>query len=60
MNLSFTQTLMAVFACAIVMTSCNREGCTDPAATNYEDNATTDDGTCEYAIEAPATYEEHT
>ncbi len=57
MNLSFNKTVMAFFACAIVMTSCNREGCTDPAATNYADDANTDDGTCEYAIDAPATYE---
>lgn len=26
-------------------------GCTDPAATNYDSNATTDDGSCEYILE---------
>ena len=39
------------------LASCTREGCTDPAATNYADNADTDNGTCEYDVEAPATYE---
>ena len=28
----------------------------DPAATNYAENADTDDGTCEYDVDAPATY----
>ena len=39
-----------------LLTACNREGCTDSAATNYSENADTDDGTCEYDVDAPATY----
>jgi len=30
------------------MSSCNRKGCTDATATNYDENAKKDDGTCEY------------
>ena len=49
--------ILVLLVCSICLLSCTREGCTDPAATNYVENANTDDGTCEYAIEAPATYE---
>lgn len=28
---------------------CNKEGCTDPTATNYNSDATKDDGSCEHA-----------
>lgn len=37
----------------VVMPSCNRKGCTDPAANNYEEKAKKDDGSCTYD---PATY----
>lgn len=30
------------------MSSCNRKGCIDATATNYDENAKKDDGTCEY------------
>lgn len=33
---------------AASLTSCKKEGCTDEAATNYDANAKTDDGSCEY------------
>tara|TARA_B100001564_G_scaffold168653_2_gene141698 strand:+ start:3708 stop:4907 length:1200 start_codon:yes stop_codon:yes gene_type:complete len=49
-------TLFAALAAVIMLASCTREGCTDPAATNYADNADSDDGTCEYDVDAPATY----
>jgi hypothetical protein len=48
--------LFVLAGTAIMMTSCTREGCTDPAATNYVENADSDDGSCEYAIEVPDTY----
>lgn len=50
----FVLALVATFA----LTSCNRdtEGCTDPAAENYDADADTDDGTCSYAVVAPDTY----
>ena len=30
--------------------SCNKKGCTDPAALNYSDKAKKDDGSCEYDV----------
>ena len=51
-----TTTLFAALFAVIMLASCTREGCTDPAATNYADNADTDDGTCEYDVDAPVTY----
>lgn len=59
MQLNFTMQLNRILPLvfgAIVLTSCNREGCTDSAATNYSENADSDDGTCEYDVDAPATY----
>ena len=59
MKINYRQTMVATIACALFMTSCNREGCTDPAATNYSEDANTDDGTCEYdvaEVQAPDTY----
>ncbi len=34
------------------VSSCNREGCTDPDATNYDDRAKEDDGSCDFADQA--------
>ena len=31
---------------ATLFITCNKEGCTDPTATNYNEEASTDDGTC--------------
>ena len=42
-----TMVLAAVFA--LTFTSCKKKGCTDPTATNYNDKAKKDDGTCEFA-----------
>lgn len=38
--------LTALLSMAVV--SCNKEGCTDPEATNYKKKAKVDDGSCEY------------
>lgn len=41
-------TLIILGALSIGLSSCKREGCTDERATNYEDRAKEDDGTCFY------------
>ena len=59
MNFRFnTSTLLSFVAVMGLLTlaSCNKEGCTDATATNYDDNADTDDGTCNFAIVAPDDY----
>ena len=43
--------------CLLAFSSCNREGCTDPSATNFDDRAETENGSCHYAVVAPPTYE---
>jgi hypothetical protein len=48
----FATTLLVAFA----LTSCNKEGCTDAAATNYDENADSDDGTCNFAVVTPDEY----
>ena len=38
-----------IFLCLLVFTGCSKqEGCTDVNACNYDENANTDNGTCEY------------
>jgi hypothetical protein len=51
--LSATRSLAILLSLGFVLSvsSCNREGCTDPDATNYDDRAKEDDGTCDYADE---------
>ncbi len=36
--------------CAFVVSSCNKEGCTDPLANNFKKKAEIDDGSCTYDI----------
>ncbi|MBO7482221.1 MAG: hypothetical protein J6T63_08945, partial [Bacteroidales bacterium] len=38
---------------ALVIAGCQREGCTDPKATNYDPDAKKDNGTCVYATQEP-------
>jgi hypothetical protein len=45
-----TLILLAV-ASLTVVTSCSKEGCTDPTATNYNEKAKKDDGSCTYGNE---------
>ncbi len=39
---------------ALTLTSCKKEGCTDPKAVNYSSSSKTDDGSCSY--EATTTF----
>ena len=45
-------TLMA-FVLTLAISGCQREGCTDPKATNYDSDAKKDNGTCVYADPEP-------
>lgn len=38
--------IITIVILATSFIACNKEGCTDPTATNYNAEATTDDGTC--------------
>ena len=40
--------LMSILLLAIIFISCNKEGCTDPVAYNYNADAKTDDGSCAF------------
>lgn len=40
-----------LFAFAVLATSCNKDGCVDPTAINYDPNAENDDGSCVYLDE---------
>lgn len=48
LNLFAKYTGMAVVAAGLLFSSCNREGCTDETANNYDEKAKEDDGSCEY------------
>ena len=37
---------LLLFVLTIFIASCGKKGCTDPNATNYDPDATKDDGTC--------------
>lgn len=43
-----TQLGVLALGLTVTLASCKREGCTDPAATNYKKIANHDDGSCEY------------
>lgn len=45
-----------VFAVAITLAACKKEGCTDPAATNFNQEAKKDDGSCTYPEEEDNSY----
>lgn len=43
-----TTAILLALGLAVSTTSCNRKGCTDPDASNYDPDAKKDDGTCEF------------
>lgn len=43
---------MMAIATTISLTSCKTDGCTDPTATNYDDKADNDDGSCTFERDA--------
>lgn len=40
--------LVLLFVCSVALVGCNKPGCRDPLAANYDLQATTDDGSCIY------------
>ena len=40
--------LFVLVVCSLALTGCKKKGCTDPAANNYDPNATQEDGSCEF------------
>ena len=44
---------LIAFVLALVIAGCQREGCTDSKATNYDPDAKNDNGTCVYATPEP-------
>jgi hypothetical protein len=48
MNLSVFALTALLGASTLVATSCNRKGCTDETALNYDEKAKKDDGSCDY------------
>lgn len=46
------KTTLVILLCGLIFTSCSKEeGCTDPAATNFNVDAEKDDGSCVYPAE---------
>lgn len=43
--------LIALFGLSLAISSCNRHGCTDETATNYNSKAKKDDGSCLYGMD---------
>ena len=45
----FFSILLCLSVLGLFTTSCGKDGCTDPNATNYDEDADDDDGSCEFA-----------
>lgn len=42
---------LLLIAAVAILTSCNKDGCIDPTALNYDSDAKNDDGSCVYLVE---------
>ncbi len=51
-NLRFIGLAILTSAMTLTYTGCKTEGCTDPTATNYDEKADDDDGSCTYERDA--------
>lgn len=51
--------LLLVVLSGALLISCNREGCMDSSALNYDAEATVDDGSCVYTEDVPQPRENH-
>lgn len=45
---NYNKLLVAFLGLGLIFSACKKEGCTDPAATNYNSKANQDDGSCVY------------
>ena len=48
-----------LFLSIFLISSCNKNGCTDIITLNYNDKATSDDGSCSYNIQYKSLNKEH-
>lgn len=48
MKRNYLKIASLIFAGALLLNSCSKEGCTDPLATNYDEKAKKDDNSCLY------------
>ena len=56
-KLKMKKSLLLLSLGVITLASCKKEGCTDPDALNYNEEAKKDDGTCTYfTLNVPSTY----
>jgi hypothetical protein len=49
-KMNFTRLAAGMLVLTLPLVACKKEGCTDATATNYNEKAKKDDGSCEYAI----------
>jgi hypothetical protein len=49
-NVNLKLSVLMLSALTLGAVSCKKEGCTDTTATNYDDKAKNDDGSCTYAV----------